>query len=89
MAKIPNCASCIHAVKIAGKRGFQCGHASSMGNWSISEARKNSHLWEILRFRGLCGKEGKYFTRKPRKAREKKEGHQEGPALFDMIEVEE
>lgn len=73
MTKNPNCASCIHAVRMAGRKGIRCGHGSSMGNYTITEARRRPRWIELLSFRGLCGITGTFFYKKPRKAREKKE----------------
>lgn len=86
MTKIPNCASCVHAVKIAGKRGIQCGHGSSMGNHSISEARRRPRWIELMTFRGLCSSAGVFFEKKPRKAREKREVPPSGPELPGIME---
>lgn len=60
----PKCQACKYAVKIPGKRGLMCGHASSMGEYSATEARRYWRWLEMLTFRNLCGTVGAFFEPK-------------------------
>lgn len=82
--KTPNrkCETCVYAVKMEGKRNKVCSHASSMGKFTIQQARKFPRWLELITFRGLCGKAGAYWKRRDRKKEVAPEDRGEKPLPF-------